>query len=177
MTADIGSKGLQHTQPTQHSQTINPASQDLEFSGQLNRASHQGANFALLLASLQQDVLARPHVGKGSEPSNQQVDDIQSNYPEIHLQTYAQDWPLADTTTHILHSDGIRGAQLWLAMHPQPLSLHNDPFHIDDDIYANCDSHTQTRYSQTEAEAGNEIVVDETGIFDLLEEIGLQMQA
>ena len=115
MTADIGSKGLQHTQPTQHSQTINPASQDLEFSGQLNRASHQGANFALLLASLQQDVLARPHVGKGSEPSNQQVDDIQSNYPEIHLQTHAQDWPLADTTTHILHSDGIRGAQLWLA--------------------------------------------------------------
>ena len=136
----IGSEGLQQTQSTQSSQTVNAATQDIEFSGLLNR-------------------------------------DAPSYYPETHLQAHAQDWLLADTATDILHSDGIRSAQLWLAMHPQPLSLHNDPYHIDDEIYANCDTYTQARYSKTTPQESSEITVDETGIFDLLEEIGLKMQA
>ncbi len=173
----IGSKGLQQTQSTQSSQTVNTTTRDIEFSGLLNRASNQGAKFSLLLAMLQQDVLARPHIGQASEPELQALTDVQSYYPEKHLQAHEQDWPLADTATDILHSDGIRSAQLWLAMHPQPLSLHNDPFHIDDDIYANCDTYTQARYSKTKLQEDSEITVDETGIFDLLEEIGLKMQA
>jgi hypothetical protein len=177
---------LQETQSAQHNQTVNKASQDLEFGGSLNRASNQGAKFALLLSMLQQDVLARPRVGPANESVAQQTYDVQSDYPEAPLQAIAQDWPLADTTSQILHSDGIRSAQLWLAMHPQPLSLHNDAFHIDEDIFDNCDIHTQSRYAQNLAQSEeamadngsvNEIKVDETGIFDLLEEIGLQMQA
>lgn len=177
---------MQETQSAQLNQTVNKASQDLEFGGSLNRASNQGAKFALLLSMLQQDVLARPRIGPTSESVTQHAYDVQSDYPEAPLQAIAQDWPLADTTSQILHSDGIRSAQLWLAMHPQPLSLHNDAFHIDEDIFENCDIHTQSRYAQhfahsQEAEGFNgslnEIKVDETGIFDLLEEIGLQMQA
>ncbi|ABG41881.1 hypothetical protein Patl_3375 [Paraglaciecola sp. T6c] len=177
---------MQETQSAQHNQTVNKAAQDLEFGGSLNRASSQGAKFALLLSMLQQDVLARPRIGAPNEAVTQQAYGVQSDYPEAPLQAIAQDWPLADTTSQLLHSDGIRSAQLWLAMHPQPLSLHNDAFHIDEDIFENCDIHTQSRYAQhvagsqdAMADNGsvNEIKVDETGIFDLLEEIGLQMQA
>lgn len=173
----IGSEGLQQTQSTQNSHTVNAATQDIEFSGLLNRASNQGAKFALLLAMLQQDVLARPNIGQAREPESQEMGDVPTYYPETHLQAHAQDWLLADTASDILHHDGIRSAQLWLVMHPQPLSLHNDPYYIDDEIYANCDTYTQARYSKTTPQENSEITVDETGIFDLLEEIGLKMQA
>ncbi|GAC10393.1 VC2046/SO_2500 family protein [Paraglaciecola chathamensis] len=172
---------MQETQATQNKQAVNQAALDLEFSGALNRASQQGEKFALLLSMLQQDILARPRIGPVNAEASWPEDEVTSYYPESHLQALAQDWLLADTTTEILHGDGIRNAQLWLAMHPQPLSLHNDAFHIDDEIFENSDTYTQTRYANRYAEhrsdLNNEIKVDETGIFDLLEEIGLQMQA
>ncbi|QHJ13296.1 hypothetical protein FX988_03557 [Paraglaciecola mesophila] len=177
---------MQETQATQNKQAVNQTSLDLEFSGALNRASQQGGKFALLLSMLQQDILARPRIGSVNTETSGVEEEITSYYPESQLQAHAQDWLLADTTTEILHADGIRSAQLWLAMHPQPLSLHNDAFHIDDDIVENCDMYTQNRYAAHSAGYANtsesnghdnEITVDETGIFDLLEEIGLQMQA
>lgn len=172
---------MQETQATQNKQAVNQASLDLEFSGALNRASQQGEKFALLLSMLQQDILARPRIGSTNTETRCPEDEVISYYPESHLQALAQDWLWADTTTEILHGDGIRSAQLWLAMHPQPLSLHNDAFHIDDDIFENSDTYTQTRYAnrygKERSDLNNEIKVDETGIFDLLEEIGLQAQA
>ncbi|MEI8647605.1 hypothetical protein P4S73_06050 [Paraglaciecola sp. Hal342] len=74
--------------------------------------------FALLLSMLQQDILARPRIGPVNAEASWPEDEVTSYYPESHLQALAQDWLLADTTTEILHGDGIRNAQLWLAMHP-----------------------------------------------------------
>jgi hypothetical protein len=172
---------LQETQATQNKQAVNQARLDLEFSGALNRASQQGTKFALLLSMLQQDILARPRVGSANDTAKHQENDFQSHYPQTALQALAKDWIFANTAAQVLRQDGIRSAQLWLAMHPQPLSLHNDAFHIDDEIFENTDTYTQARYANRYGGEGNdlnnEIKVDETGIFDLLEEIGLQTQA
>lgn len=164
-------------QNTSHSTqaSAKPAQHDLEFSGSLNRASSQGANFALLLSMLQQNYLERPAVAL--EEQQNTADDIAglSHYPKVPLSAQSRDWYQADIAATILHSDGSKGAHLWLAMHPQPLSLHNDATLIDEDVLANCDIYTQQRHN-SEIEVEQEIEVDETGIYDLLQHIGLDMQ-
>jgi hypothetical protein len=164
-------------QNTSHSTqaSAKPAPHDLEFSGLLNRASSQGAKFALLLSMLQQNYLERPAVALVQQQIT--ADDVAglSHYPEVPLSTQSRDWRQGDIASSILHSDGIKSAQLWLAMHPQPLSLHNDVSRIDEDVLANCDIYTQQRQSNG-AELEQEIEVDETGIYDLLQHIGLDMQ-
>lgn len=169
-------------QNTSHSTHTSPVSSqlDLEFCGSLNRASSQGAKFALLLSMLQQNYLERPSVAR---PNNARQDDSPptddiaglSLYPKVPLSARIQDWQYADTASAIMHNDGIKSAHLWLAMHPQPLSLHNDVCVIDEDVLANCDIHTQQRH-KNDVELEQEIEVDETGLYDLLQQIGLDMQ-
>jgi hypothetical protein len=164
-------------QNTSHSTqaSAKPAEYDVEFSGRLNRASSQGANFALLLSMLQQNYLERPAVALDRQKS--MADDMAglSHYPKTPLSAQSRDWHQGDIAASILHNDSIKSAHLWLTMHPQPLSLHNDVFHIDKDILVNCDIYTQQRHSN-DSERGQEIEVDVIGIYDLLQHIGLDMQ-
>jgi hypothetical protein len=164
-------------QYTSHStQTSAKAAQyDLEFSGLLNRASSQGTKFALLLSMLQQNYLERPAIAAQKQQSA--TDNIVGlhHYPKVPLSAQNWDWRQADMTSSIVHSDDIQNAQLWLAMHPQPLSLHNNATRIDDDVLANCDIYTQQRQSNV-VELDQKIEVDETGIYDLLQHIALDRQ-
>ncbi|MFT6898005.1 MAG: hypothetical protein ACJA13_002421 [Paraglaciecola sp.] len=164
-------------QSTSHSTqaSAKPAQYDVEFSGLLNRASSQGAKFTLLLSMLQQNYLERPGVAL-REPHSA-ADDVASlsHYRKIPLSAQSRDWRQGDIASSILNNDGIKGAHLWLAMHPQPLSLHNDVSLIDADVLANCDIYTQQRHNN-DIELEREIEVDETGIYDLLQHIGLDMQ-
>lgn len=165
-------------QYTHHSAQSSPqiSQLDLEFSGLLNRASSQGLKFGLLLAMLQQNYLERVNVSSGVVEPQAAALIEPSVYPKVPITASTQHWQQADTVSAILHSDGFKSAHLWLTMHPQPLSLFNDVTRIDEDVLANCDIYTQQRYSEG-GPGKSEIQTDEVGIYDLLQDIGLDMQS
>ena len=57
-------------------------------------------------------------------------------------------------------------------MHPQPLSLYNDPKRLEDEVVANCDMHAQHRLQDLNTV---DIAVDETGLYDILQEMEAQI--
>ena len=145
------------------------SSSDFELNGEINRASQQGAKFALLVAMLEPNALHRPRFGE-SEPSEY----YQGKNPELYhyrrssLMAKSEYWQGADNPAKLIRSGHIASAQLWLAMHPEPLSLHNDAAHIDEDIMNNATVFAQSRLKK---EALADIQVDETGLFDILDEL------
>jgi hypothetical protein len=142
---------------------------DRELNGELNRASADGAKFALLLAMLEQDYLHRPKLIE----SDSGLDDSNANsisgicyYPRTPLKTESKHWAQANYVSEVISKESITNAHLWLVMHPQPLSLYNNAYHIDDNVLANCDVHTQQRYRNT---ADKDLQIDETGLYDILQ--------
>ncbi|MFT4995254.1 MAG: hypothetical protein ACI965_002303 [Paraglaciecola sp.] len=152
---------------TQGSQSPGRVS-DREFSGQINQATGQGAKFALLLAMLEQDLLHRPKLLASETAKNIHADTFTkaSYYPSTPLKPDGQHWANANSPGENIAKNSIRSAHLWLLMHPQPLSLHNDANRLDDDIVANCDIHTQQRL---QALSKPDIAVDETRLYDILQ--------
>jgi hypothetical protein len=53
-------------------------------------------------------------------------------------------------------------------MHPEPLSQHNKPDVIDDEVIANCSVNTQARMQQAKQKVMH---VDETGLYDILQQL------
>jgi hypothetical protein len=154
-----------------HSQNVEPQSRvfDRELNGELNRASAEGAKFALLLAMLEQDYLHRPKlIERDPEDDDNRENSISSicHYPPTPLKAELQHWTQANYASEVINKESIASAHLWLIMHPQPLSLHNNAYQINDDILANCDVHTQTRYRNA---ADKNLQVDEIGLYDILQ--------
>jgi hypothetical protein len=149
---------------------------DREFSGEINRASAQGAKFSLLLAMLEQDVLQRPRMLANQDNEQQSAHSktisALSHYPSIPLKAEAQHWQQATFVSATIHQADIKRANLWLAMHPQPLSLYNDPKRLEDEVVANCDMHAQHRLQDLNTV---DIAVDETGLYDILQEMEAQI--
>ncbi|MBU2876098.1 VC2046/SO_2500 family protein [Aliiglaciecola lipolytica] len=142
---------------------------DLEWSGTLNRALEQGDKFALLLAMLEDDYLQRPNVNGGAdEPSHFPSSISKHYYPQTPLQAEQQDWSLARTTSELM-AQNVSDAILWQRMHPQPLSIFNDAKRIEPEVKINCGYHTQQRFHA--AHSANTIDVDETKLYDILNEI------
>lgn len=138
---------------------------DLEWSGKLNRALGHGDKFALLLAMLEDDYLRRPNVANTTqEPDNYSTSIKNHFYPRSSLAAQPQDWENADTTSQLV-ARNVSDAQLWQKMHPQPLSIYNDPKRIAPDVLINCAFHTQQRLSGAQ---DRKIDVDETKLYDIL---------
>jgi hypothetical protein len=143
---------------------------DREFTGEINQATGQGAKFALLLAMLEQDLLQRPKLlareTNDEESAASKSISALSHYPPIPLKAEAWHWQQAKFASDTIHQADIKRANLWLAMHPQPLSLYNDPKRLDDEVVANCDIHAQQRLQDSNT---TDIVVDETILYDTLQ--------
>jgi hypothetical protein len=144
---------------------------DREFNGEINQASRQGAKFALLLAMLEQDVLHRPKLlssDNGNDANSEMNKALLglSHYPPIPLKAETQHWQQANIISDTIHQTDIKQANLWLVMHPQPLSLHNELKRLDEEVVANCDVHTQHRLQDL---ANTDINVDETELYDILQ--------
>ena len=142
---------------------------DRELNGELNRASAQGAKFALLLAMLEQDYLHRPKlIESDSEDDDNGANSVSSicHYPPTPLKVESQHWTQANYASEVINKESIVSAHLWLIMHPQPLSLHNNAYTIGEDVLVNCDLHTQQRHRISE---DNNLQVDETGLYDILQ--------
>lgn len=144
-------------------------SSDYELNGTINRAASEGAKFALIMAMLEQDCIHRPHLEKSEEPK--QTPTIASDlnhYRSNPLSVNDTYWQTCQHTSQLIHTGQLQSAQLWLTMHPEPLSQHNKPDVIDEEVIANCSINTQTRLQQAKQ---NVLKVDETGLYDILQEL------
>ncbi|MDU0354177.1 VC2046/SO_2500 family protein [Paraglaciecola aquimarina] len=142
---------------------------DRELNGEINRASAQGAKFALLLAMLEQNNLYRPTL---YEPPAVELDKTTAStlhfYRSSPLMADAESWQNISQTRMLVSAGHIHSAQLWLAMHPEPLSQFNNPLQIEAQVMANCSYPTQNRLQQ---KIDNTIDVNEAGLYDILQEL------
>lgn len=144
-------------------------SSDYELNGTINRAASEGAKFALILAMLEQDCTHRPHIEEPKETSHiPEIDTGLNYYRTAPLSANDAYWQSCQHTSQLIHGGQIQSAHLWLAMHPEPLSQHNKPDVIDEDVIANCSINTQTRLQQAKQSG---LKVDETGLYDILQEL------
>ena len=139
---------------------------DYELNGTINRAASEGAKFTLMMAMLEQECIHRPHI-EASKQINQMVgvENDLHHYRTIPLSANDSSWQTCQQTSELMHTGQLLSAQLWLAMHPEPLSQYNQSYKIDKNVIANCSINTQTRMQQANEKV---IKVDETGLYDIL---------
>ena len=143
--------------------------QDLELSGGLNRSAGQGAKFSLLMSMLAENILARPKI-VGDDPSPSDTAALKSEsslYPQPPLKADDRSWSQMAMNTQLLQKN-LKDAQLWLTMHPEPLSLYDDKLRLADEVVENCDYHTQLKLNAS-PQTTADIEVDETKLYDVLE--------
>jgi hypothetical protein len=142
---------------------------DYELNGQINRAANQGAKFSLLLAMLEQNCLHRPQLEKSAAINLSSAPHSNINHYRSHpLSANEKSWQTCQYTSRLIHQGHVHSAQLWLAMHPEPLSHHNQPQEIDEEIIANCSLAAQNRYQQNSRKP---IQLDEVGLYDILQQL------
>ncbi|WP_354667942.1 VC2046/SO_2500 family protein [Paraglaciecola arctica] len=144
-------------------------SSDYELNGTINRASRQGAKFALIMAMLEQDCSQRPHIEQNQQ-TNQSPEHLKdlNYYRPNPLKADDNYWHTCQNTSQLIDQGQIQSAHLWMAMHPEPLSQHNNAEVIDPEVVANCSFIAQARLQQA---ATNTLQVDETGLYDILQQL------
>lgn len=144
-----------------------PLAHDYELNGTVNRAANEGAKFALLLAMLEQSCIHRPHLEKPDDAHHALLNEPPPHYYRVSpLSAGKEYWQTCQHTSQLVHSNQLHGMKLWLAIHPEPLSQHNNPQEIDSEIIANCSISAQNRIQQG---ASKQIAVDETRLYDILQ--------
>ncbi len=144
-------------------------SSDHELNGTINRAASEGAKFALILAMLEQDCTKRPYLEESKELNQDpDIDNNLNHYRGNPLSADAQYWQTCQQTSQLINNGQLHSAHLWLAMHPEPLSLYNKTNTINADVISNCSHNTQTRIRQAVEKVVN---VDETGLYDILQKL------
>ncbi|AGH42979.1 VC2046/SO_2500 family protein [Paraglaciecola psychrophila] len=157
------------SQPDLNASTKALLSSDYELNGTINRAASEGAKFALMVAMLEQNCMHRPHLDATKEID--QIAEVTSDlnyYRSNPLSANDAYWQTCQHTSQLIYSGQLHSAQLWLAMHPEPLSQYNKPDAINEDVIANCSVNTQTRMQQAKEKVIN---IDETGLYDILQEL------
>jgi hypothetical protein len=145
-------------------------SSDYELNGTINRAASAGAKFALMMAMLEQDCLHRPHLEKPKELGRKPEGEKDLNYYRASpLSANDASWQTCLHTSQLIHNGQLLSAHLWLAMHPEPLSQHNKADSIGEEVIANCSINTQNRLQQQGKQSV--VQVDETGLYDILNEL------
>jgi hypothetical protein len=157
------------SQPDNNASSEALLASDYELNGTINRATSEGAKFALVMAMLEQDCMHRPHLEVLKEINqDSEVENNLNHYRTSPLSANDSYWQTCQQTSQLIHSGRLHSAQLWLAMHPEPLSQHNRPDSIDDAVISNCSINTQARLQL----AKDKIVkVDETGLYDILQQL------
>ncbi|MEP1554236.1 MAG: VC2046/SO_2500 family protein [Paraglaciecola sp.] len=144
-------------------------SNDFEFNGDINRASQQGAKFSLLMAMLEPNSLHRPRFEDPESTLHPMGENSELyHYRSSPLEANQEYWQGCNNAGKLIETGYLASAQLWMAMHPEPLSQHNNCLSIDEDVLSNASVYSQSRMkNQTVAD----IKVDETGLFDILDEL------
>ncbi len=155
------------SQPDLNSSVESLLSSDYELNGAVNRSASEGAKFSLIMAMLEQDCTHRPHLdaSKGVNQNPEVKGDL-NYYRSNSLSADDTYWNTCHHTSQLLHNGQLLSAHLWLAMHPEPLSQHNKPDAIDEDVIANCSIYAQTRMQHAKEKV---VKIDETGLYDILQ--------
>ncbi len=146
-----------------------------EFKGALSKTlAKQGkADFALLLAMLQQDItnklrLTDTQPDAEVDTRQQELAMLGRTYPEIPLSVEKQHWYQQTHVTQAIAMGDLANARLMQQMHPPPLSLQNDPAFISEEIVANCDVFCQERMLENKS---HEKEVDPTLLYDVVQQV------
>ncbi|NCP64690.1 MAG: hypothetical protein GW763_00620 [Paraglaciecola sp.] len=147
-----------------------PQLADFEYSGSLNKATAQGAKFALLMAMLEADCLQRPYIEPNKIIGKSLTEILApiSHYRPLPLAAHPDYWQQVAQTEKLVQAGHVDDARLWLCMHPEPLALQNDVKFIAHDILDNCALSTQRRFKNRSEQA---LQTDETLLFDILDDI------
>ena len=143
-------------------------SQDLEFSGAINKAVSQplNKNFGLLLAMLQQDVLDRKLIEKEPQKETYKSDIEALNHYRPHaLATTEDHWRQQNTLNSYVNDNDFPNARLWECLFPPPLSLHNDRYRVGDEVKHNAPYDTQLKLDLM---INHPAETDPTKLYDIL---------
>lgn len=124
---------------------------NLDWHGQLNRATGDPSQFALFLAM---------HLQPGGEaarfapdPAPQQPASLLANYYRRAPHTASAGIDAVNRYSQLVASGDTASLMLWRAMHPDPLHSHDNPGHLTPEVVANCSYATQRRLQHTLATA------------------------
>ncbi|MBC3764265.1 VC2046/SO_2500 family protein [Neptunicella marina] len=140
--------------------------QDIEFSGRLGKAlNHRGgAEFALMLACLQQDYLARVKFEQQDNPlySEKTIAADLQHYPVQPLYAEEKHWRQMQVQKQLWQHHQQASARLYEVIHPAPLGLKDQTQFIDPVIIDNAGINNSVMQQQ------QDIDIDETSLFELL---------
>jgi hypothetical protein len=128
---------------------------DAEINGAVNSAANIVGNsqFKLILATLEQDLLKRFRLAENIDDKNsgQHTEALTSLYPEQRLSVTEETWVNTTKTKKYIEAEALESARLWQIMHPDPLSLYDDPKRLDEVVVANSSYHTQSNLNADSA--------------------------
>lgn len=119
---------------------------DAEINGSVNVAAQLAGNsqFKLVLATLEQNLLNRLRLAVGNETDVVTSESsVVNNYPVQPLKVSEETWIHAQEAKKHIELKGVDSVRLWQIMHPDPLSLFNDPLKLEENVVANTSYHTQ----------------------------------
>jgi len=141
---------------------------DREWSGELGRATKNGALFSLYL-SIHCQPGSEPLRIIGDEEPPVPDDDFPArlnHYRRPALQAGTVEYQTSGVTSLLANSGAVAAFSLWQSMHPDPLSYRDNAQSIPPEVKVNCSLATQLRLSVA---TSNQKSVDETGLLDVIE--------
>ncbi|WP_100657405.1 VC2046/SO_2500 family protein [Alteromonas flava] len=123
---------------------------DPEYTGQVSRALHSGHDFGFYLAQLNTQITERLRIQSDSldESAHTNADKPPHYYRHSALQAKDEDFQAVAQSAQLLQRQNRADLLLWMCLHPDPLSLHNDSKRIDPEVIANCELHAQRRQQE-----------------------------
>lgn len=119
---------------------------DPELNGNVSRALLSGHDFAYWLAQLGPWADERPSLKSNTGDKEDINPSLPSNfYRQSGLEATPKDFFALSVQSQLLQQPELNGFRLWQSMHPEPLSLFNDPLRLDDEVIENCESHVRRR--------------------------------
>ena len=149
----------------------------------LNVPSENKLDFALFASMFdaQLDVL-REHMQCTDEtPLSSFIEGIeQDTHHQFHLKALANDYKLAERLNEALIKQSLADYKLLQCAYSYPLSMHDDPRHINDEVLENCSMRTQQACKEHEFDSFHETqeLSEEhpEWLFDIIEQTKTQFQ-
>ncbi|GGW88334.1 VC2046/SO_2500 family protein [Alteromonas halophila] len=140
-----------------------------QWEGNLSKAAENGAQFALYLAMQFGASVGEPKIKpyETAVPSDKAFVDRLNFYRRPALDANKADHSHSHRLSQFIAQGDICSARLQDAMHPEPLSFHNDATRIPDDVVANCSLATQRRLK---GDTASDIEEDNTLLDDIIEQ-------
>ncbi|WP_199611346.1 VC2046/SO_2500 family protein [Flocculibacter collagenilyticus] len=147
-----------------------------QLGNKLNRSINEARreDFGLLLSMLSQDVLDQavfslPH--DDIEDNTLTEDKLRKQFgvaPARDFSTAESDIALFNEVSNSFLKDGLSSAKLFMAVHPLPLALKDNPNKIDSDVINNCELSVRKKLVSGLSSLQETAILDETGLYEII---------